>query len=87
MNEGIQVMRKFEYEKKVKFLCVVGFEKRALYHERSSKCSKIGGLYVQIFHKGNSTNIPESIWQLFWLRLKMKLREWDLDAFKNHFLN
>ena len=29
----------------------------------------------------------QSIWQLFWLRLKLKLREWDLDAFRSHFLN
>ena len=41
----------------------------------------------KMFHKGNATNIPQSIWQLFWLRLKLKLREWDLDAFKSHFLN
>ena len=39
------------------------------------------------FHKGNGTNIPQSVWQLFWLGLKLKLRKWDLDAFKSHFLN
>ena len=41
----------------------------------------------KIFHKGNCTNIPQSIWHRFWLRLKLKLRKWDLYAFKSHFLN
>ena len=36
----------------------------------------------KIFHKENGTNIPQSIWQLFWLRLKLKLRERDLHACK-----
>ena len=39
----------------------------------------------KIFHKGNGTNIPQSIRQFLWLRLTLKLREWDLDAFKSHF--
>ena len=65
MNEGIRVMRKFELRrKKVKFLCVVGLELRALpqmeqqvFKDRSTLCAKYFiKKMVQIF---------QLIWQVF----------------------
>ena len=88
MNEGIRVMRKSELRrKKVKFLCAIGLELRALpqkeqqaFKDGSTLCGKYSiKEIVQIFHGKYGS--------FFWLRLKLKLRERDLYTFKSHFLN
>ena len=74
-------MKKSELRrKKVRFLCHwFGIKSFPLPQKEQQVLKDRSTLWAKYsIYKGICTNITQSLWQLFWFRLKLKLRDWNL---------